>query len=58
MSSRTTVLNRAEKLTKMSKSSIQVTNFTQQIEEQQAIPLNHTPLSKFDIFPAPLQDKD
>ena len=22
------------------------------------MPLNHTPLSKFDLFPAPLQDKD
>jgi hypothetical protein len=22
------------------------------------VPLNHTPLSKFDIFPAPLLDKD
>ena len=22
------------------------------------MPLNHTPFSKFDIFPAPLQDKD
>jgi len=51
-------LNKAEKLTKISKSSIQVTNFTQQIEEQQAVPLNHTPLSKFDLFPAPLEDKD
>ena len=42
----------------MSRTSIQVTNFTQQIHEQKAIPLQHTQLTQFDLFSAPLKDKD
>ena len=34
-----------ERLTKFSKTSIQITNFQAQLNEQQAVPLNHTPLS-------------
>ena len=51
-------LLKIEKLTKISKTSIQMTNFATLLEEQQAVPLNHTPLSNFELFEAPLQDKD
>ena len=29
-----------------------------QLSEKQAVPLNHTPLSEFELFEAPLEDKD
>jgi len=35
-----------------------MTNFQQLLNEQQAVPLNHTPLSEFELFEAPLKDKD
>lgn len=56
--SKSGVFNKAEKLTKASRTSIQVTNFTQQIHEQKASPLQHTQLTNFDLFSAPLTDKD
>ena len=28
------------------------------MDEQQAVPLNHTPLSKVELYEAPLEDKD
>jgi len=52
------LLLKVEKLTKMSKTSIQMTNFSHMLEEQQPVTLNHTPLSKFEIYEAPLRDKD
>ena len=43
---------------KLSKTSIQLTNFHALLEEQQAMPLNHTPLSNVELYDAPLNDKD
>lgn len=47
-----------ERLTKFSKSTIQMANFQHNLNAQQAVPLNHTVLSQFEIYEAPLADKD
>ena len=34
-----------------------MSNFAHYLDEQQAVPLNHTTLSNFELYEAPLQDK-
>lgn len=44
--------------TMISKTSIQMIQFQEQIETQHSIPLAHTELSKVQLYSAPLKDKD
>ena len=42
----------------ISKTSIQMMQFQEQVETQHSIPLVHTELSKVQLYAAPLKDKD
>ena len=47
-----------DRQTIFSKTSIQMVDYLDFIEQQKSVPLNHTQLSNFSLFEAPLVDKE